>query len=127
MIGLSFRSGKASPGMPSRRAILAAATIAAPDPLSRRLRAAPSRKARLTLSWVTDGSNAFAFVARSGSYWTEAGLDVEITRGYIGLALYGIVARLELRVKKSWLGRPAVSGHRVPLNIARSTSMEATL
>jgi NitT/TauT family transport system substrate-binding protein len=72
--------------MPSRRAILSAATIAAPSLLSKRLRAAPSRKVRLTLPWVADGSNAFAFVARAKGYWSEAGLDVAITRGYGSVA-----------------------------------------
>jgi len=70
-----------------------------------------------------------------GSYILLAGSRAETAQIFaalmvlcmIGLPLYGIVAWLELRVKKSWLGRPGVSGHRVPLNIARSTSMEATL
>jgi NitT/TauT family transport system substrate-binding protein len=72
--------------MPSRRAILSATALSAPFVLSRRLRAASSRKVRLTLPWVAEGSNAYAFVAEANGYWADAGLDVEITRGYGSVA-----------------------------------------
>ncbi|MDR3537132.1 MAG: ABC transporter substrate-binding protein [Acetobacteraceae bacterium] len=72
--------------MATRRAILTASTLAAPFLLSRRLRAAPARRVRLTLPWVAEGSNAYAFVAKANSYWADAGLDVEITRGYGSVA-----------------------------------------
>lgn len=72
--------------MPSRRVILGATTLAAPFLLSRRLRAAPARKVRLTLPWVAEGSNAFAFVAKANGYWADAGIDVEISRGYGSVA-----------------------------------------
>jgi NitT/TauT family transport system substrate-binding protein len=72
--------------MPSRRAVLTATALGAPFLLSRRLRAAPDRKVRLTLPWVAEGSNLFAFVAKGNGYWAEAGLDVEISRGYGSVA-----------------------------------------
>ena len=72
--------------MPSRRAILGATALSAPFLLSRRLRAAPNRKVRLTLPWVAEGSNAYAFVAKANGYWAEAGPDVEISRGYGSVA-----------------------------------------
>ncbi|WP_428492066.1 ABC transporter substrate-binding protein [Rhodopila sp.] len=72
--------------MLSRRAILTSTALAAPFILSHRLRAAPSRKIRLTLPWVAEGSNAVAFVAKANGYWADAGLDVEISRGYGSVA-----------------------------------------
>jgi NitT/TauT family transport system substrate-binding protein len=77
--------------MPSRRAILRGTALSAPFLLSKRLRAASPRaasprKVRLTLPWVADGSNAYAFVAKANGYWADAGLDVEITRGYGSVA-----------------------------------------
>lgn len=72
--------------MASRRAVLRASALAAPVLLSTRLRAAPPRKVRLTLPWVAEGSNAFAFVAKANGYWAEAGLDVDISRGYGSVA-----------------------------------------
>jgi NitT/TauT family transport system substrate-binding protein len=77
---------KVFPGMPSRRAILGATTLAAPFLLSSRLRAAPLQKVRLTLPWVAEGSNVYAFVAKANGYWADAGLDVEIVRGYGSVA-----------------------------------------
>ncbi len=68
--------------MPSRRALLTMAALAAPAILSRRPRAAPVRKVKLTLPWLAEGSNVYAFVARANGYWADAGLDVEISRGY---------------------------------------------
>jgi NitT/TauT family transport system substrate-binding protein len=72
--------------MPSRRAILGATALSAPFLLSKRLRAAPMRKVRLTLPWVAEGSNAYVFVAKANGYWADAGLDVEISRGYGSVA-----------------------------------------
>ncbi|HEY0181538.1 MAG TPA: ABC transporter substrate-binding protein [Rhodopila sp.] len=78
--------------MPSRRVILSATALCAPFVLSGRLRAAPNRKVRLTLPWVAEGSNAYAFVAKANGYWAEAGLDVEISRGYGSVAAAQAVA-----------------------------------
>ena len=72
--------------MTSRRAVLGAAALATPFLLSSRLRAAPLRKVRLTLPWVAEGSNAYAFVAKANGYWTDVGLDVEIVRGFGSVA-----------------------------------------
>jgi NitT/TauT family transport system substrate-binding protein len=72
--------------MLSRRTILRAAASAAPGVLSGRLSAAPLRKVKLTLPWVAEGSNAYAFVAKAHGYWADAGLDVEISRGYGSVA-----------------------------------------
>lgn len=72
--------------MLSRRAILGTSALGAPFVLSHRLRAASMRKVRLTLPWVAEGSNAVAFVAKANGYWADAGLDVEITRGYGSVA-----------------------------------------
>jgi NitT/TauT family transport system substrate-binding protein len=72
--------------MPSRRAILTGTVLGAPYLLSKRLRAAPMRKVKLTLPWVAEGSNAYAFVAKANGYWADAGLDVEISRGYGSVA-----------------------------------------
>ena len=72
--------------MPSRRAILRGTVLSAPFLLSKRLRAASLRKVRLTLPWVAEGSNAYAFVAKANDYWAQAGLDVEIIRGYGSVA-----------------------------------------
>jgi NitT/TauT family transport system substrate-binding protein len=72
--------------MPSRRSVLAATTLAAPFLLSGRPRAQSLRKVKLTLPWVAEGSNAFAFVAKANGYWSDAGLDVEISRGYGSVA-----------------------------------------
>jgi NitT/TauT family transport system substrate-binding protein len=72
--------------MPSRRAILGASAVGAPFLLSRRLRAALARKVHLTLPWVAEGSNVFAFVAKANGYWADVGLDVDISRGYGSVA-----------------------------------------
>src|SRR3978361_2300006 len=87
--------------MPSRRAILAATALGAPFLLSTRLRAAPTRKVRLTLPWVAEDSNAYAFVAKANGYWSDAGLDVEISRGYgsVAAAQAGGSGRCEV-----WMG-----------------------
>jgi NitT/TauT family transport system substrate-binding protein len=83
---------KQGPGMPSRRALLTTAALAAPALLTGRLRAAPTRKVKLTLAWLAEGSNAVAFVAKANGYWAEAGLDVEISRGYGSIAAAQAVA-----------------------------------
>lgn len=56
--------------------------LCAPVLRPRPLRAASSRTVRLTLPWVAEGSDAVAFVAKANGYWSEAGLDVQISRGY---------------------------------------------
>jgi NitT/TauT family transport system substrate-binding protein len=61
---------------------LAAGTL----PASRRATAQSSRKVTLTLSWVAEGASAYPYVAKSKGYWSEAGLDVEIVRGYGSVA-----------------------------------------
>jgi NitT/TauT family transport system substrate-binding protein len=86
LLRVALHHWKAFRLMPSRRAILSATALSAPFVLSRRLRAASSRKVRLTLPWVAEGSNAYAFVAEANGYWADAGLDVEITRGYGSVA-----------------------------------------
>jgi len=71
--------------MPSRRSILTAA-LAAPAILSRAVHAAPLRKVTFTLPWLAEGSNVYAFVAKANGYWADAGLDVQISRGYGSIA-----------------------------------------
>jgi NitT/TauT family transport system substrate-binding protein len=44
------------------------------------------RKVTFTLSWVADGSNAYAYVAKELGYWDELGLDVSVSRGYGSVA-----------------------------------------
>ena len=44
------------------------------------------RKVSFTLSWVADGSNAYAYVARELGFWDELGLDVQVSRGYGSVA-----------------------------------------
>lgn len=78
--------------MPSRRAVLGAAALAAPFLLSHQSRAAPSRKVRLTLPWVAEGSDAFAFIAKANGYWAASDLDVDISRGYGSVAAAQAVA-----------------------------------
>jgi ABC-type nitrate/sulfonate/bicarbonate transport system substrate-binding protein len=71
--------------MRTRRTILKAA-LAAPFVIPDLARAQPLRKVKFTLPWVAEGSNAVAFVAKANGYWSEAGLDVEISRGYGSVA-----------------------------------------
>jgi NitT/TauT family transport system substrate-binding protein len=71
--------------MLSRRTILRSTAVAAPFVL-RHARAAGLRKVRLTLPWVAEGSNAVVFVAKANGYWADAGVDVDITRGYGSVA-----------------------------------------
>jgi NitT/TauT family transport system substrate-binding protein len=73
-------------GRLSRRAALGAAAAAGVFPLVRRAIAQPTRKVSLTLSWVAEGASAYPYVAKSKGYWSEAGLDVEIVRGYGSVA-----------------------------------------
>lgn len=40
----------------------------------------------MTLPWLPQGSQLFAFVARNKGYWKKRGLDVEIVRGFGSLA-----------------------------------------
>jgi NitT/TauT family transport system substrate-binding protein len=72
----------------TRRALLkaAAATGLAAPVLSRGAAAQTPRKVTLTLSWVAEGASAYPYVAKSRGYWSEAGLDVDIVRGYGSVA-----------------------------------------
>jgi ABC-type nitrate/sulfonate/bicarbonate transport system substrate-binding protein len=72
--------------MLSRRSLIGAASLAAPFVATGTLRAAPLRKVKFTLPWVAEGSNAVAFVAKANGYFAEAGLDVDISRGYGSVA-----------------------------------------
>ena len=77
--------------MQTRRTLLTAA-LAAPFIVPRLGRAAPTRKVRLMLPWVAEGSNAYSFVAKANGDWANAGLDVEISRGYGSIAAAQAVA-----------------------------------
>jgi ABC-type nitrate/sulfonate/bicarbonate transport system substrate-binding protein len=66
--------------------MLQAGALAAPFVRRSGVRAAPLRKVTLTLPWLAEGSNAYAFVAKQNGYWAEAGLDVQISRGYGSVA-----------------------------------------
>jgi ABC-type nitrate/sulfonate/bicarbonate transport system substrate-binding protein len=71
----------------TRRAALKAAAATALVAARVRPSAAQSpRKVSLTLSWVAEGASAYPFVAKSKGYWSEAGLDVTIVRGYGSVA-----------------------------------------
>src|SRR5258708_38767331 len=73
-------------GRPSRRAVLGASAAAGAFPLVRGAAAQTPRKVTLTLSWVAEGASAYPYVAKSKGYWSEAGLDVDIVRGYGSVA-----------------------------------------
>src|SRR5260370_41963086 len=72
----------------TRRNLLkaAAATGLAAPALSRAAAAQTPLKVTLTLSWVAEGASAYPYVAKSKGYWSEAGLDVDIIRGYGSVA-----------------------------------------
>ena len=44
------------------------------------------RKVTLTLSWVPEGTSVYPYVAKKKGYWSEAGLDVDVVRGYGSVA-----------------------------------------
>jgi hypothetical protein len=76
------------------------------------------RKVRLTSPWVAEGSNAYAFVAKANGYWADAGMDVEISRGYGSVAAaHAVVAgRFDFRfaaasagIQQAAKGLPAVA------------------
>jgi len=51
------------------------------------------KKVRLTLPWVPEGSNLFAWVARNKGFWKKRGLNVDIARGYgSGAAVQALAA-----------------------------------
>jgi ABC-type nitrate/sulfonate/bicarbonate transport system substrate-binding protein len=51
------------------------------------------KKIRLTLPWVPEGSNLFAWVARNKGFWKKRGLNVDIARGYgSGAAVQALAA-----------------------------------
>lgn len=71
----------------SRRDVLKAfGAIAATSAFIPRPSGAATRKVSLTLPWVAEGGNLFAYVAKANGYWAEGGLEVEIARGYGSLA-----------------------------------------
>lgn len=64
----------------TRRATLGlAAGAAALATRPRRARAAKS--VSFTLPWVPEGANMIAYIARENGYWSDAGLDVTVSRG----------------------------------------------
>jgi len=65
-----------------RQLIQAGVVMPLAAPFVRRAGAAPLRRVTLTLPWIAEGSNAYAFVAKQNGYWAEAGLDVVISRGF---------------------------------------------
>jgi hypothetical protein len=69
--------------MLTRRTVLSTALAA---PFISTGRAQALRKVKFTLPWVAEGSNAVAFVAKANGYFAEAGLDVEISRGFGSVA-----------------------------------------
>ena len=58
----------------------AALTVARP----RRGRAA--KAVSFTLPWVPEGPNMMAYIARDHGYWSDAGLDVKVSRGFGSVA-----------------------------------------
>lgn len=64
-----------------RRQVLAASSLLA-MPAIRRAGAQGKKRISFTLPWVAEGSNLVAYVAKGKGYWDEAGLDVQISRGY---------------------------------------------
>ena len=63
------------------RRTLATGAVAAPFLSLKGAHGQDKRKVTLTLPFLAEGSNAFAFVAKANGYWDEAGLDVQISRG----------------------------------------------
>jgi ABC-type nitrate/sulfonate/bicarbonate transport system substrate-binding protein len=61
-----------------RRAALAGAAAAT---LPRFAIAQGTRRLSLTTSWLPEGPNLFAYVARDKGFWTARGLDVSVARG----------------------------------------------
>lgn len=73
-------------GFTRRRVLTAtAAALVAPAILKRAAAQSP-RKVTLTLSWVAEGTSAYPYVSKSKGYWADAGLDVEIVRGFGSVA-----------------------------------------
>jgi ABC-type nitrate/sulfonate/bicarbonate transport system substrate-binding protein len=71
----------------NRRDILKAfGAVAAVSAMAPRPVLSATRKITLTLPWVAEGGNLFAYVAKANGYWAERGLDVDIARGYGSLA-----------------------------------------
>ena len=76
---------------PSRRTV-ASGLLAAPFLNLRGAHGQDKRKIALTLPFLAEGSNAFAYVAKANGYWDDAGLDVQISRGYGSIAAAQAVA-----------------------------------
>lgn len=70
---------------PTRRGFLIGA-LAAPIVMAHRAHSQERRKITLTLPFLAEGNNAYAFVAKANGYWDELGLDVSISRGYGSVA-----------------------------------------
>ena len=68
--------------MTTRRTLLhglgAASALGA---LSRPALAQGASKVSFTTSWIPEGPNLFAYVARDKGFWTKNGLDVSVARG----------------------------------------------
>ena len=75
----------------SRRTV-ASALLASPFLNLRGAHGQDKRKIALTLPFLAEGSNAFVYVAKANGYWDDAGLDVQISRGYGSVAAAQAVA-----------------------------------
>jgi NitT/TauT family transport system substrate-binding protein len=73
-------------GMTRRHMLKAAAAGAIVPGFAKVAAAQAPRKVTLTLSWVAEGASAYPYVAKSMGYWSEAGLDVTIVRGFGSVA-----------------------------------------
>ena len=67
---------------PLSRRTVASGLFASPFLNLRGAHGQEKRKIALTLPFLAEGSNAFAYVAKANGYWDDAGLDVQISRGY---------------------------------------------
>ena len=72
--------------VPTRRQTLG--LLAAPAILSlvRPARAAGTKKIAFTLPFLPEGPNLICYVAKANGYWADAGLDVDISRGFGSVA-----------------------------------------
>ncbi len=71
----------------TRRVLLKTAAAGAIVPaVARTAMGQAPRKVTLTLSWVAEGASAYPYVAKSQRYWSDAGLDVTIVRGFGSVA-----------------------------------------
>jgi ABC-type nitrate/sulfonate/bicarbonate transport system substrate-binding protein len=68
-----------TPRLTRRAALGMAASAALVTARPRRARAA--KTVSFTLPWVPEGANMIAYIARENGYWSDAGLDVTVSRG----------------------------------------------